>query len=234
MRTAKVTHDNLAVWVDFKRPELELLCPLLNELHELGMYQRLNMYRYCGGLDIEINDLASLKGFIKLYTNHTPSKDKLLKMEYIKSLQEIHVVTTKEIVNLEAVATNLENLERIHVRYASFEHIVLFIKKSIKLREIIIESFDTAGLLREFNDLEDMDDMDDMDDIEHCDEEPTFIDLLRLNRERSKLPNAEKVTLYVNERMYLATKWAINEIDLEFVTLKRTASFIKDNDFDFW
>lgn len=55
----------------------------------------------------------------------------------------------------------------------------------------------------------------------NSDAEPKFIDLYRLNRERSKLPNAKKITLYVEEKQYLATKWTIGETDLEFIEQKR-------------
>lgn len=61
--------------------------------------------------------------------------------------------------------------------------------------------------------------------LKNAEEEPQFINLDRLNRERAKLPNAEKITLYVDERLYLATKWTRRETDLPFIRLKRFESF---------
>lgn len=80
----------------------------------------------------------------------------------------------------------------MYFRYANFEHIVLVVKKYANLREIVVVSFDNATILK--------------DDFgfggEAFDEEPKFINLSRLNKERAKLPDAKKITLFVTEHQY--------------------------------
>lgn len=51
-----------------------------------------------------------------------------------------------------------------------------------------------------------------------------FIDLPALNRERAKLENPQKVTLYATEEVYLATKWALGQTEFEFISLKLAES----------
>lgn len=46
-----------------------------------------------------------------------------------------------------------------------------------------------------------------------------IIDLLTLNEERKKLPNAQKITIFVGESVYLENKWK-QVIDLSFIELK--------------
>lgn len=53
------------------------------------------------------------------------------------------------------------------------------------------------------------------------------INLPLMNAERATLKNGKKVTLYVNEEVYLATKWTMKEINFEFIQLKRFTSFIE-------
>lgn len=47
-----------------------------------------------------------------------------------------------------------------------------------------------------------------------------------LNEESAKLPDEIKITLYVIEEVYFATKWATQVIDLDFIKLKRSGSYV--------
>ncbi|XP_055307593.1 uncharacterized protein LOC129571765 [Sitodiplosis mosellana] len=61
-------------------------------------------------------------------------------------------------------------------------------------------------------------------DVEIADFEGEVLDIAALNKERKKLVGARKVTIYVNERIYLATKWATSDTSLEMIELKRQSS----------
>lgn len=99
--------------------------------------------------------------------------------------------------------------------YANFEHIVPFIKHGTKLRKIIIQDFDIADFLKDMH--EDREDSRYEDYIKDntneatSGEQPIIINLSVLNIERAKLPNAEMITLYVDEKVYSATKLARRE-----------------------
>ncbi|XP_055297754.1 uncharacterized protein LOC129566142 [Sitodiplosis mosellana] len=61
-------------------------------------------------------------------------------------------------------------------------------------------------------------------DVEIAEFEGEALDIAALNKERKKLAGARKVTIYVNERVYLATKWATTDTSLELIELKRQQS----------
>lgn len=79
--------------------------------------------------------------------------------------------------------------------YPNFNHAIPFIKHGTNLTKVRLEYHESKNA----------------------------IDLFALNRERAKL-RAKKVTLYVNEAVYMATLWAMREIDLECIKIKRIAS----------
>ncbi|XP_055306450.1 uncharacterized protein LOC129570761 [Sitodiplosis mosellana] len=53
------------------------------------------------------------------------------------------------------------------------------------------------------------------------------LNLVALNKERGKLPNARKVTIYVRDDVFLATKWATKNGDthLKYIEMKRSDSY---------
>ncbi|XP_055307077.1 uncharacterized protein LOC129571329, partial [Sitodiplosis mosellana] len=52
-------------------------------------------------------------------------------------------------------------------------------------------------------------------------DEETILNLLALNKERAKLAGACKTTIYVPEKIFLATKWAKTKTDFNLIELKR-------------
>lgn len=114
------------------------------------------------------------------------------------------MVSGKSVADLEILPNNLINLKYIRFASASIDDIMPFIRRSVDLKRISIYEFE-AGV--------------------HFNTDTHVIDLLALNREREKLPDADKITLYVDERIYLETRWAIKETDLKFIRLRREAYF---------
>ena len=49
----------------------------------------------------------------------------------------------------------------------------------------------------------------------------SFLHLAALNRERKRLNGAKKVIIYINNNLYLKTKWAIGPTDFDLVEMKR-------------
>ncbi|XP_031638016.1 uncharacterized protein LOC116350376 isoform X2 [Contarinia nasturtii] len=51
-----------------------------------------------------------------------------------------------------------------------------------------------------------------------------ILNLSKLNKERGKLGNAWKVVIYLNQNIFLATKWSIGNTNLKFVEIKRSCA----------
>ena len=118
----------------------------------------------------------------------------------LKNLEDLHIWEYKSIVNYEILANELINLQRLYLTEANFDGIMGFIRKSVKIHTIKMHYIQTGA---------------------HFNGDTMVIDLLALNKVREKLPNAQKITLYVEEEIYLATKWAFGEIDFRLIRLKR-------------
>lgn len=93
---------------------------------------------------------------------------------------------------------NVKNVERLHFEEAVSTHLVPFICHSPTVEHIGVDSLEPKDYM-----------------------EDGVIDLKGLNNERAKLLRPRKVTIYVQESIYLATKWALPTIDFKFVELKR-------------
>lgn len=60
------------------------------------------------------------------------------------------------------------------------------------------------------------------------------IDLQQLNKVRDKMLEARKVTIYVEEDIFLASKWAVKDTDLDLIRLMRKESYERINKFNFY
>lgn len=115
------------------------------------------------------------------------------------------------ITDIEIVATMLKSLKRIHFGISNLNHVKIFLGANSKLEYIQIDWFmDEAGKV----------------------DKKKVLDLIGLNKKRAELPNSKKVTLFVEEPVYLATKLTYRMIDLDFIKLKRTDS-LNDENYDF-
>ena len=64
--------------------------------------------------------------------------------------------------------------------------------------------------------------------------EEKFLKICALNDERKKLVGACKVTIYVDEDVYLATKWTKAGSSAEFIEIKRKESHDVVRPHNFW
>lgn len=58
-----------------------------------------------------------------------------------------------------------------------------------------------------------------------------ILDLKNINEERKKLPDAKKVTIYLEDVDYLANKWKRRLIDFDFVEIRRAEEYECSNYF---
>lgn len=216
LQTADIKVDDLAIFVKNKL-QFASLCQLLNDLHQIGFYKRLKLCIYIdftpalSVFDQEmVDEMANLTAMVKLYINRYVYFDRVALSDLVH-LEDISFTDSRYIIDIETVATKLQSLERIHFGKSKLEHVKMFMSTGLRLEIIEINWF--------------------VDDAGNSEEE-TVLNLFQLNEIRRKLPNAKKITLYVDEDTYLATKRVNRVTDLDFVKLKRTDTFNERN-FDF-
>lgn len=205
--TTNIKLDRLAVqcYLFYCDNHLQLLFSLLNELHAHGFYQRLHLYTGPTYTGL----IASLKGLEKLFLQSYRIDHALPPLVGLKELGLNANKHKFDRASLETIANTLVALERLSVYYVNSVNDVLpFIQRSTKLRTIRIRT-SVHGNTNE------------------------IMNLPRWNEEREKLAGAFKVTIYVDEDIYLATKWATNKTNYDFVEIKRLTSYEWHNDFEF-
>lgn len=128
---------------------------------------------------------------------------------YIRSIEhpllrvtELNIIEGSSIMNLDALPDYVPNLERIHFSDASSDHILPFIRNSPKLKIMKIENL-LDGMYLLNGDL----------------------NIEALNTERMKRNNVRKLIIYVNERVFLATKWKHLKMNFNRIRIKRGESF---------
>lgn len=127
-------------------------------------------------------------------------------------LEDVTFPDSRFITDIEAVATNHEHLRFIHFGISNMSHVMLCVGGNSKLKRIQIDWF-----VNERHEIEDN----------------KVLNLIGLNKKRAELPNAKKITLFVQEPVYLATKQANRETDLNFIELRRTDT-LYEKEFDFY
>lgn len=190
---------------------LDLSRGLLNELYERGVFKELHIYSNYSHFDQEaIDELVSYKGLTKLYTGELGD---LIDPTLLIDLKSLCVNKWNCIKNMQSVAETLTNLEFVEITFARFKDIVPLIRYSSKINTIVL-----------FRLLQNEDDDGDDEDQGEKEEEENF-GIEELNAERSKLINASKLTIYVEEHVYLWLKWINNETKWSFIEIKRGASY---------
>lgn len=202
--SGKVKLDRLAVRFPFDPIKMHSVINLISELHERGFYQRLHFY--CNQKFFV--EFALLPALEKLCLNECYVRCSIPTMDHVKELVLYGTVTFES--TLESIADNLVNLERLYIEHygdVSMDDLLPFFQRSRNLQKIrFIHRNGTV-----------------------C----PILNLANLNKQRSKLADACKVTIYVHEKDYLATKWATNKLNYDFVEIKRNSSYKWHNDFGF-
>lgn len=117
----------------------------------------------------------------------------------MKQLKELYISGNRFACDMKELAIKLPQLERLHICGARVEFIRHFLRHTKTLRTILmISDLDSA------------------------------LNIFALNQERERLRQAQKVSIGVSERIYLATKWKFGQLNLPFVKIVRQESI----DFD--
>lgn len=227
MLNAKIGLDVLSVTLSNCWKEI---LDLLNELYMRGFYKKLHLnFEYLIKHPEIFNHLAKFDGLVGI-TLHMLPCDSVNRVSALQNLRELGVQiclqgVAENITNFETIATNLINLKSIRFDAISIDALMPFIQRSVSMQMIRIRNMKT-GL--------------------HFNAHTKVIDLLALDRARKQLAlnkqrdhlmmTPQKITLYVEEftdDIYLATKWAMNGNDFEFIQLKRAASYKYDWGYEF-
>lgn len=212
LKASKVSLDDLAVKIDaihlsnlyprHSRIEyFEPICRLLNELHELGIYKRLKLYVLHRCKQILVDEMASLKALVKLYILEAGKGP--FALSTLQTIEEIHVSNSTDIYDIEAMACNLVNLKIMHIHRADLKCIMSLTRHAKKLEKLRIDILPTHEV----------------------------INVAALNRERSKLPNAEKIGIFLKELHFLAAKRIQRELGSDLVKIHRSETLILSHDF---
>ncbi|XP_031620663.1 uncharacterized protein LOC116339121 [Contarinia nasturtii] len=184
---------------------LNQIVDLLNQLHEHGFYKELH---------IHVDRLY--QGFSALMT--TLPALKLLYIEELKQCYDLPQLTNLEVLiinfsrkpnvkDCEMLANNLIKLERLEIgQCESIYTIMPFIRRSRKLNKIIMKGYN----------------------VHNCSSRGIggALNLTMLDKERAKLDRARKITIYVRDDVFLATKWAFKngETNLSHIEMRRMDS----------
>lgn len=170
---------------------------LLNELHKNGFYRRLHLYTFSFNEETFFQ-MAGLRGLVKLYSAHSILGNRVLSP--MLSLTELSVDSSEHLADIQTLAKNLKNLQRILFYRASYDDIVPFFRYAINLKVVNIRRMIGVG----------------SDEI--------VLDVRALNNARKQLASASKVNIYVKEQMFLNTKFAMDTINYPKVEMKRIES----------
>lgn len=190
--------DDLAIDIDhFAATDLISIIELLYELHQRGVYQWLHLYTTSLQLSqTSVDNLAHLHGLVKIYLRNI-SHD--VSFFPLVNLKEFGIYLCSSFTACDKIARDSVNLERLYFWKAGIYNLVPFLRYSAKLKKIKVQHFEPGE---------------------------NFASILTtINAERANLSRAQKVTIYLDENIYLDFKWTTNSSDLGFIRIKRAESF---------
>lgn len=203
---------------------LASICCLLNELYERKFYKRLRLYYGgCNGFaDSEtMKQFGTITGLVRLWPDFYA--DAGIPIYGLEHIEEFGLEYSNKTIGLNLMPNKFINLKYIDFLHARIDDIEPFIVESVRLTTIrITELIDdnpyTEEWMRQWHDNDD-----------------TFgygiFDLKGLNDLREKLPEAQKITLFVGEEsVYLATKSAMKGTDFNLIRIKRDFSHGSNDD----
>lgn len=174
----------------------------LYTLHSLGIYKSLHLEINSWNRETEhqalANGLAALKPFKRLIIGRDIDLSNLI------HLRELYILESLNAINMQSLAQNLVKLEVLCCYWiTTVEEILPFFGNSKRLRVVkLVRDPDWEAGPRFGYDL----------------------NLFALNEEREKLDKAKKVIIYPEEDVYLATKWATQNMSLRLVDIVRKDS----------
>lgn len=183
---------------------------LLNDLRERSLFKESHFYFHeCFEFDHEmINQLISVNDSTTLFVQKCECS---IDLSPLNNLKHLFVIFPDK--HMKAMAKSLVNLEFIQFKSADVIDLIPFIRYLPKLTTIIVFCTRRSDAYKIIN---------------------TTPTLAELNEERSKLTNARKLTVYVEERIYLAMRWTNINTNQSFIEIKRCESFDPMNCYNFF
>lgn len=179
---------------------------LLKELHERGAYQRLHLFLNGKEWDeLFFRALSSVPALVNLCLEYFDNYN-LSELPNLEKL-EVYMPLNVTVEKLESLAINLLNLERIAFGEASLAEILPFFSHAKKLREVRVHTLKDGGVVR-----------------------GGPLNVHVLNAARESLNGARKVTMYVDETVFLKTRWANVQANFNYIEIRRMSAY-QDNSF---
>lgn len=193
--------EMLHICVDGDSIDLDELCTQLDELNRHGFYQRLELQISHTEHTQELPAFGSFPWLEKLIIeslaefdcNELHSSTKLKKLTLIQDPYSVD-----GFLNMETLPEKLLSLEEVKFAVASFDFSI-WLSHAVKLKKIFVNMFENEDGMAI----------------------TVLADLVKWNEKRKKLTNASKTTIYVDDEVYQATKWAVKDIDLSHITVRR-------------
>ncbi|XP_055309899.1 uncharacterized protein LOC129573434 [Sitodiplosis mosellana] len=203
---ANVKLDDLIVDIYGWEFRIDSIIRLLNRLYEQNFYKHLHLYApYTDQPTTE--QIAALQGLYKLYlTNYIAYA---IFLPHLNDLRELSLRSCPEFFETEILAAKFVSLQCVFFEQANLSDILPFVHRLVNLEKINVDHFKNE------------------------DKSNLIVDLQTMNDEREKLFGAHKVTIFVEENVYLYTKWAMKSTNLTFVELKRSESYEWSHHFEY-
>lgn len=169
--------------------------PLLKRLHKRQFFKKLRLRVVEVNQNI-VNEIGKLTVVEKLYFDSAiEGHIDFTVMFDVKEMQ--FDIIDGSTLDVNEFVSNFTRVERVSLMESSLEQLLILIKRCKKLKELRI----WFAKYKVF-----------------------YPNLLKLNKEREKLVGANKVTIYLHDAIYLATKWVYSDRDFKFIEIKRNDS----------
>ncbi|XP_055303092.1 uncharacterized protein LOC129568813 [Sitodiplosis mosellana] len=217
-----------------------LIWDVLNRLHAQRFYKRL--FIYIGRVDQELsNQLASMGASLETLCIRRFKSS--FSLPLLSNLKELILLDGANATDMAVLAKSLKKIQRLYVDKATVDDILPFIRQSTQLSKIklflkgeqeqqrILDQNNNNYAAVEAQHYEKDEKKKEKDNIDKVEEKSAsnwrIIDLVALNEERKKLVGARKVTIYVRDDVFLATKWAAynGDINLSLIEMGRSDSY---------
>lgn len=197
MIESRLKLDLLQIDIDsWAKKNMSSFCKLLNELFKKLTFKRLHLStRFVDQGSIKM--LATLHTLDRLIVVNCESRDIVL--HPLVKVKELGISVSCHVNDMMTMATNLTKLQRIFFYKAVSDDVLTLLKHCPLLEEITV--------------------------VKLCSYDVHFmrgvLNVIALNLEREQLPAAHKVYIYVDESVYLRTKWKMLQMDYSLIAVKR-------------
>lgn len=190
---SNLTLDTFSIRLDHYHPSRnDLLYDLIIELHKRGFYRKLHVYAVI--LDSKMSKkLMLLPDFTKLYVSDTIGQ---VELSHLVNLKEIGFRTSRLVNNTTNLAHSLVNLERVYFYESNYDTILSFMSQSKKLNQMKVRHF-----------------------VRNYPSNDSVLNLPELNQKRQKSIECGKTKIYIEEAVFLSTKWALSTIDFDKIKM---------------